>query len=71
MPDGNFVFQEDDRVFVTAPTNELAVLLKNLDIITHKVNHVMIAGGGRAGYYLASKLLRMTVWQVIVHICKM
>lgn len=58
MPDGNFIFQEDDRIFVTAPTNDLAVLLKNLDIITHKVSRVMIAGGGRAGYYLARKLLR-------------
>jgi trk system potassium uptake protein TrkA len=66
MPDGNFVFQEDDRVFVTAPTNELAVLLKNLDIITHKVNHVMIAGGGRAGYYLASKLIRSGIHVQII-----
>ena len=59
MPGGDFVFQEDDRVFVTAPTNVLAVLLKNLGIITHKVSRVMIAGGGRASYYLAQSLLKI------------
>ena len=59
MPGGDFVFQEDDRVFVTAPTNVLAVLLKNLGIITHKVSRVMIAGGGRTSYYLAQSLLKI------------
>lgn len=59
MPGGDFVFQEDDRVFVTAPTNVLAVLLKNLGIITHKVGRVMIAGGGRTSYYLAQSLLKI------------
>lgn len=59
MPGGDFVFQEDDRVFVTAPTNVLAVLLKNLSIITHKVGRVMIAGGGRTSYYLAQSLLKI------------
>lgn len=59
MPGGDFVFQENDRVFVTAPTNVLAVLLKNLGIITHKVSRVMIAGGGRTSYYLAQSLLKI------------
>lgn len=58
MPDGNFVFQEDDRVFVTAPTNVLSILLKNLGIFSHKVHRVMLAGGGRVGYYLAATLLK-------------
>jgi len=55
-PSGNFVLREGDRIFVTAPTANLTVLLKNLGIITRKVRNVMICGGGRVSYYLASLL---------------
>ena len=55
-PGGNFVLREGDRIFVTAPSNSLAVLLKNLGIVTHKVKSVMIAGGGTISYYLAKAL---------------
>lgn len=55
-PSGNFVLQEGDRIFVTAPTSDLAVLLKNLDIVTRRVRRVLLCGGGRVSYYLASLL---------------
>lgn len=55
-PDGKFVLREGDRIFVTAPTETLAILLKNLGIITHKVKRIIICGGGRMSYYLASRL---------------
>ena len=55
-PDGSFVLREGDRIFVTASTESLATLLDNLGIITKKVNHVMICGGGRVSYYLAQQL---------------
>jgi trk system potassium uptake protein TrkA len=57
-PDGNFVLQEADRIFLTAPTNNLTLLLKNLGIITHKVRRVILCGGGRVSYYLAQSLLK-------------
>lgn len=56
-PSGDFVLQEGDRIFVTATTDDLTTLLKNLGIITHKVKNVMICGGGRVSYYLASRLI--------------
>ena len=56
MPDGSFLLKEGDRVYVTAPTNDLTTLLKNLGIITRKVSRVMLAGGGRVSYYLAKQL---------------
>lgn len=56
IPSGGFVLREADRIFVTAPTNDLAVLLKNLGIITRRVRQVMICGGGRVSYYLAELL---------------
>ena len=55
-PSGNFVLREGDRIFVTAPTANLTVLLKNLGIITRKVRKVMLCGGDRVCYYLASLL---------------
>ncbi len=52
-PDGNFVLRTGDKIFVTAPTDSLSVLLKSLGIVTHKIKDVMIAGGGMVCYYLA------------------
>ena len=55
-PSGNFVLREGDRIFVTAPTSDLTLLLKNLGIITRKIRDVMLCGGGRVSYYLADLL---------------
>jgi trk system potassium uptake protein TrkA len=55
---GTFTFREGDRVFVTAPSKNLATLLKNLGIISRRVRSVMICGAGRVCYYLASSLLK-------------
>ena len=42
IPGGHFVLEEGDRIFVTAPTSNLSVLLKNLGIVTRKVRKVLI-----------------------------
>lgn len=55
-PSGDFVILEGDRLFVTAPSDVLSALLKNLGIITRKVRQVVICGGGRVSYYLAQRL---------------
>ena len=55
-PSGNFQLQEGDRIFVTAPTADLTVLLNNLGIITRRVRRVLLCGGGRVSYYLAKLL---------------
>jgi len=55
-PGGGFVLEEDDRIFVTASTDDLAVMLKNLGVITRKVSRAIICGGGRISYYLAQQL---------------
>lgn len=55
-PSGNFVLQAGDRIFVTAPTADLATLLSNLGIVTRRVRKVLICGGGRVSYYLAKLL---------------
>ena len=55
-PSGNFVLQSGDRIFVTAPTADLATLLSSLKIVTRRVRSVLICGGGRVSYYLAKLL---------------
>ena len=56
VPRGDFVLKQGDRIFVTAPTENLTVLLKNLNIMTRRVRKVMLCGGGRVCYYLAAQL---------------
>lgn len=56
IPDGQFVLQAGDRLFLTAPGDDLATMLKNLGIVTHRARSVMIAGGGTIAYYLAQSL---------------
>lgn len=53
---GDFVLREGDRIFVTAPTANLAQLLDSLGIITRKVRKVLLCGGGRVAFYLAQLL---------------
>ena len=55
-PKGNFILREGDRIFVTAPTENLTILLKNLGIITRRVRSCVLCGGGRLSVYLASML---------------
>lgn len=56
MPSGDFVIKDGDRIFVTASTQNLTLLLRNLGTITRKVKRVLICGGGRTSYYLAANL---------------
>ena len=56
IPDGKFSLREDDRIFVTASPDDLAIMLKSLGIVTHKARRLMIIGGGAMSYYLAKRL---------------
>ena len=55
-PRGDFVLREGDRIFVTALSQNLTTLLKNLGLLTRRVREVTICGGGRISYYLATRL---------------
>ena len=61
VPGGDFVLQAGDRVFATADSETLTILLKNLGVITKKAKRVIICGGGRIGYYLAEQLVKNDV----------
>ncbi len=55
-PNGNFTLREGDRIFVTAPTENLTQLLKSMGIITRRARRVMMCGGDRISVYLAQML---------------
>lgn len=61
IPSGNFVLQEGDRIFVTAPTANLSTLLRNLGLLARRARKVILCGGGRVSYYLAEQLCRAGV----------
>jgi trk system potassium uptake protein TrkA len=57
-PSGKFVLKEGDRIFVTAPSKSLALLLRSLGVITRKVRSVILCGGDRISRYLAELLVK-------------
>ena len=57
IPKGNHTIQEGDRIYVTAPSDSLSTLLKNVGITTKKIKTCMIVGGGRMTYYLGQRLI--------------
>lgn len=57
IPNGSFVLEAGDKVYVTASATDLAALVKSLKLQTRKVRTVMIVGGGRIAYYLTVMLL--------------
>ena len=66
IPTGAFVLREGDRLLVTAPTENLSQMLKNLKIVTHKAKHTILVGGGRISYYLAEILARSGIHAKII-----
>jgi len=65
-PKGDFVLREGDRIFVTALSDNLTTLLKNLGILTRRVRKVTICGGGRISYYLAKRLQKAGISSIII-----
>ncbi|MCR5627055.1 MAG: Trk system potassium transporter TrkA [Lachnospiraceae bacterium] len=64
-PNGNFRLQKDDRIYVSAPSKNMSVLLDNLGVVARKTKKVMIAGGSTISYYLA-KLLELDGIEVTI-----
>lgn len=65
-PRGNFVLKAGDRIFVTAPTQNLTTLLRNLNIISRRVRRCLICGGSRVAYHLAQRLEKAGITVTII-----
>lgn len=57
IPDGSFRLMRGDKIYVTAPTHNLARLIKHLGLQTQKIREVILVGGSSIAYYLAADLL--------------
>ena len=65
-PRGDFELREGDRLFVTALSENLTTLLKNLGMLTRRVRNVTLCGGGRISYYLAKRLHKSGISSKII-----
>lgn len=68
IPKGDFVFQEQDHVFVVADVKTISAFFATLGKNTAGVSRVMIMGGGRIAYYLVPMLLDMRIQVSVVEI---
>jgi len=65
-PRGDFVLREGDRIFVTALSENLTTLLRNLGMLTRRVRNATLCGGGRISYYLAKRLQKSGITVQII-----
>lgn len=66
IPGGDYILHAGDHIYVTAQAVNLAQLIKNLGIGSHKVRQAILIGGGRVSYYLAERLLAIGVGVKII-----
>lgn len=57
IPNGNFKIEKGDRISVTADTQLIAELLKEMNLISEPLKNILIIGGGKIAYYLAKTLI--------------
>lgn len=57
IPGGDFVIMQDDRIHVTADSKDLARVIHDFELKTHKVKNVLIIGGSHIAYHLTHMLL--------------
>ncbi len=60
IPNGDFVIKKGDRIYVTASRPELVSFMRALGLYRSRTRRVMIAGGGKVGYYLAKQMVETT-----------
>lgn len=61
IPDGSFVFEENDVVSIVGTPKNTSDFFKKIKIKTHQVGNTMIVGGGTTALYLALQLLAMGI----------
>ena len=61
IPGGHFELKEGDRIYVTAPTENLAELTRNLGLQKKPVRSALLGGGSKSAFYLAQLLVKSGV----------
>ena len=66
IPTGNFALRAGDHISISAGHADLNTFFKRTGLYRDSVRSVLIVGGGRIAYYLASQLLRLGIRVKIV-----
>ena len=53
IPNGNFIFQENDIIAIASGRKNAMTFFKNAGILKNPVKNAILAGGGKISYYLA------------------
>jgi trk system potassium uptake protein TrkA len=56
VPSGNDTIKKNDTIFLPAKAENVGAVCKSIGGISHDVKNIMIAGGGRIGYYVAKTM---------------
>lgn len=56
IPDGSFVLQEGDKIYLTATPRDLGDFFRRLGLFKARANNVMVAGASSMAYYLIKEL---------------
>lgn len=56
IPDGDYILKEGDKLHIAASHQNMEQFFKKIALRREKIKNVMICGGGRVAYYLASQL---------------
>ncbi len=56
IPSGHFMIEEGDRIHFTSDANSLRDFLSEVNLVKSPLKNIMIAGGGKIGFYLADEL---------------
>lgn len=57
VPDGEFIFLENDKIVVTSKHSDITLMLKEMNCNYLKCKNVMIVGGSKIAYYLGKYLI--------------
>lgn len=70
IPQGNFVLNDGDKIYVTSSVDGMAAFLRKFEILTQKIRSVIIIGGSRIAYYLSVMLIKLGIRVQIIELDK-
>jgi len=66
IPNGDFELKSGDIIYITADDNQVLKLFSVLNVLKGRTKNILLIGGGRISYYLASQLLEYGLYVKII-----
>ncbi len=61
IPNGDFILRSKDRIHITAAHADVENFFKTIRNLRGKVRSIIIVGGGKIAYYLADRLIKLSM----------